>query len=240
MTKQLEIAFTENAWNPVIGCTRVSPGCDHCVAETMIERLHRSDVKGYENGFGVTLRRERLSQPLTREAETDYFVCTLGDLFHPEVPDDYLDEVLGVMEKTPNHAYYVLTKRSERLPGFFTERRCPSNLRLGVSVEGRAQLNRLDHLRQVRAAVRFAYLEPLLEDLGSIKFSGLDWIVVGGEAGPKARPLQKSWTRSLTAQARAAGLPIYVKESESGERPSDTGDNKRVFRGRTWNAYFRE
>lgn len=240
VSKNLKIAYTEHAWNPVVGCTRISSGCDHCYAESMIERLQKSNVQGYESGFAVTLRRERLSQPLTRDTGTHYFVCTTGDLFHPEVPDDYLDEILSVIEQTPRHFYYVLTKRSERLPGFFAGRRVPANLHLGVSVENRGHLNRIDHLRQVRAPVRFLYLEPLLEDPGEFQMSGLDWVVVGAETGVGARPTRKGWARGLVSRARAADLPIYVKETVTSDTPNDRGDNARAFRGRTWNVYFTE
>lgn len=238
MNEELQIEHTEHAWNPVTGCTRISPGCDQCYAEVMVNRLQKAEVHGYGMGFSITVHRPRMSQPLTRQQPTVYFVSTLGDLFHPEVPDEILEEVLTVMERAPDHKFHVLTKRSERLPGYFETRHCPANLRIGVSVEDRAHLNRIEHLRQVNAPVRFVYFEPLLEDMGSVNLNGIDWVVIGGEAGVGARAMHPNWGRGIINQARRLGLPAHMRHIESGDGVLDRGENGRVFRGRTWNAYF--
>jgi len=159
----------------------------------MARRLHAMGASGYENGFKLALHPKRVVQPLERRKPTVYFVNSMSDLFHCDIPDAFLDEVFAVIEKTPQHTYQILTKRAERLPEFFTDRRCPPNVWLGVSVEDRAYgLPRIDHLRQVDAKVRFLSIEPLLEDLGRIDLGGVHWVIVGGESGHKARPMQEA------------------------------------------------
>jgi len=159
----------------------------------MARRLHAMGASGYENGFKLALHPKRVVQPLERRKPTVYFVNSMSDLFHCDIPDAFLDGVFAVIEKTPQHTYQILTKRAERLPEFFTDRRCPPNVWLGVSVEDRAYgLPRIDHLRQVDAKVRFLSIEPLLEDLGRIDLGGVHWVIVGGESGHKARPMQEA------------------------------------------------
>ena len=198
------IEWTEHTWNPVTGCTKVSPGCKHCYAETMARRLQAMGAAGYENAFKLTLHPARLEQPTKRKVPTTYFVNSMSDLFHEDVPDSYIDQVLDVCRRTPQHTYQVLTKRAERLPEFFADRQVPSNVWLGVSVEDRKYgVPRIAELRKVKAAVRFLSIEPLLEDIGRLDLSGMHWVIVGGESGHGARPMKPEWADGVRRQALA-------------------------------------
>lgn len=213
MSTNSKIEWTEQTWNPTTGCTKVSPGCKHCYAETMAARLQRMGAGGYENGFCLTLQPGRLEQPLRRKKPTVYFVNSMSDLFHEDVPDAFLDEVFDVIRQTPRHTYQILTKRAERLPAYFSGRACPANVWLGVSVEDRAHgVPRIDLLRQVPATVRFLSVEPLLEDLGEVDLQGIHWVIVGGESGPRARPMRPEWVDNMRRQALAAGAAFFFKQ----------------------------
>lgn len=194
MATTSRIEWTEQTWNPTVGCTKVSPGCKHCYAETMARRLQAMGTRGYENGFQLTLLPNRLGEPLKRKTPTVYFVNSMSDVFHEDVPDEYIDQVFDVIRKTPWHTYQILTKRSERMMAYFAGRQAPDNAWLGVSVEDQKYgVPRIDHLRKVRAKIRFLSVEPLLEDLNQIDLSGIHWVIVGGESGPLARPMQEEW-----------------------------------------------
>lgn len=235
------IEWTEHTWNPVTGCTKVSPGCKHCYAETMARRLQAMGAPGYERGFRLALHPERLEQPLRRQAPTVYFVNSMSDLFHKDVPDDFIERVLAVCEATPQHTYQVLTKRADRLPRFFARRAVPGNVWLGVSVENRRHgVPRLEQLRRVQTSVRFLSVEPLLEDLGPLDLSGLHWIIVGGESGAKARPMRPEWAEGVRVQAVAQGVPFFFKQwgawGADGVR-RDKKRNGRELAGRLWNQF---
>lgn len=235
------IEWTEHTWNPVTGCTKLSPGCKHCYAETMARRLKAMGAPGYENGFELTLHPERLDQPLRRKAPTTYFVNSMSDLFHEGVPDRFVEQVLDVCRQTPQHTYQVLTKRAERLPEFFSSRTCPPNVWLGVSVEDRKYgVPRIAHLRRVKAAVRFLSVEPLLEDVGKLNLRGIHWVIVGGESGAKARPMEASWAEGVRAQAVAQGVAFFFKQwgawGADGVR-RDKKRNGRELSGRRWDEF---
>lgn len=235
------IEWTEHTWNPVTGCTKLSPGCKHCYAETMARRLKAMGAAGYENGFELALHPERLDQPLRRKTPTVYFVNSMSDLFHEGVPDEYIDRVLQVCVATPQHTYQVLTKRADRLPDFFTSRACPPNVWLGVSVEDKKYgVPRIDHLRRVRAKVRFLSVEPLLEDLGKLDLTGIHWVIVGGESGPKARPMSPQWAESVRRQAQAQKVAFFFKQwgawGSDGVR-RDKKRNGRELAGRRWSEF---
>lgn len=232
------IEWTEHTWNPVTGCTKVSPGCKHCYAETMARRLQAMGAAGYEQGFKLALHPQRLQQPLLRKAPTTYFVNSMSDLFHEDVPDAYIEQVLDVCDRTPRHTYQVLTKRAERLPAFFSTRRVPTNVWLGVSVEDRRYgVPRIDQLRQVKAAVRFLSVEPLLEDLGALDLTGMHWVIVGGESGHGARPMWPEWAEGVRRQAKAQGVAFFFKQwgawGADGVR-RDKKANGRLLAGRLW------
>lgn len=232
------IEWTEHTWNPVTGCTKVSPGCKHCYAETMARRLKAMGANGYHNGFELTLHPDRIDQPKSRTKPTTYFVNSMSDLFHDEVPDEFIERVLQTCSDTPQHTYQILTKRAERLPKFFKSRACPDNVWLGVSVEDRKYgIPRIAHLRKVRAKTRFLSVEPLLEDLGRINLGGIHWVIVGGESGRGARPMNPSWVTSLREQASTAGTAFFFKQwgawgSDGVLRNKKA--NGRLLDGRTW------
>jgi protein gp37 len=235
------IEWTQHTWNPITGCTKVSPGCKHCYAETMARRLKAMGATGYEDGFELTLHPSRLEQPLRRKTGTTYFVNSMSDLFHDEVPDAFIDQVLDVCARTPQHTYQVLTKRAERLPTFFATRRCPTNVWLGVSVEDRKYgVPRIAELQKVNAAVRFLSVEPLLEDLGKLDLSGIHWVIVGGESGAKARPMKEVWAEGVRRQAITQGVAFFFKQwgawGADGVR-RDKKRNGRELAGRRWDEY---
>lgn len=235
------IEWTQHTWNPVTGCTKVSPGCKHCYAETMACRLKAMGAAGYENGFALTLHPERLNQPLNRKKSTTYFVNSMSDLFHEGVPDRFIEEVLNVCEATPQHTYQVLTKRADRLAPFFARTRCPPNVWLGVSVEDlKHGVPRIAQLRRVQGiAVRFLSVEPLLEDLGCLDLTGIHWVIVGGESGPKARPMKPEWAERVRRQALDQGVAFFFKQwgawGADGVR-RDKKRNGRDLAGRRWDS----
>ncbi|MGB0723397.1 MAG: DUF5131 family protein [Gammaproteobacteria bacterium] len=238
MSTKTSIEWTEMTWNPTTGCSKVSPGCKHCYAETMAKRLTAMGAKGYENGFALSLMPERLAEPGRRRKPTVYFVNSMSDLFHEDVPDSYLDEVFAVIESTPRHTYQILTKRAERLPDYFAARKVPANVWLGVSVEDRAYgLPRIEALRAVNCTVRFLSVEPLLEDLGPMKLDGIHWVIVGGESGPRARPMEHAWVDDIRHQCARAEVAFFFKQwggwGADGKRRSKKA-NGRSLDGRTY------
>lgn len=238
MTTQSAIEWTEQTWNPVTGCTKVSPGCKHCYAETMAKRLQAMGARGYENGFGLTLMPERLAEPLKRKKPTVYFVNSMSDLFHEGISDTYIRQVFDVIRKTPQHTYQILTKRADRLPEFFNEFEVPENAWLGVSVENRKYgLPRIDALREIKAQIRFLSVEPLLEDLGLIDLKGIDWVIVGGESGPKARPMKQEWAINVQRQCAQQNVAFFFKQwggwGADGKRRAKK-HNGRLLQGKTW------
>jgi protein gp37 len=240
MSTQSRIEWTELTWNPTVGCTKISPGCKHCYAETMAKRLQAMGMHGYENGFRLTLMAERLAEPLERKKPTVYFVNSMSDLFHEKVPFAYIDKVFDTMRRAPQHTFQVLTKRAERMAAFCESRSVPPNVWLGVSVENRKHgVPRIGVLRGVDAAVRFLSVEPLLEDLGALDLRGIHWVIVGGESGRKARPMRAEWVESVKRQCDAARVPFFFKQwgawGVDGQKRSKKA-NGRLYAGRVWDA----
>jgi protein gp37 len=238
MSTQSRIEWTEQTWNPTVGCTKVSPGCKNCYAETMARRLKAIGVRGYENGFRLTLMPERLAEPLERHKPTVYFVNSMSDLFHEKVPFDYIRRVFDVMAHAPQHTFQVLTKRAERMAAFCRQITVPPNAWLGVSVENRKHgVPRIDILRTIDAGVRFLSVEPLLEDLGRIDLTGIHWVIVGGESGVKARPMREEWVNRVKLQCDQSGSAFFFKQwgtwGADGQKRSK-GANGREYRGRHW------
>jgi protein gp37 len=234
MSDKSKIEWTDATWNPVRGCTKISPGCKHCYAETFAERFRGVPGHPYEQGFDLRLVPEKLSEPLRWTSPKMVFVNSMSDLFHEDVPDDYMLKVAEVMRLANWHTYQILTKRSERLRDTLRGELQPlaklSHIWWGVSVENRKHgLPRIDHLRAAPAAVRFLSVEPLLEDLGDIDLTGISWVIVGGESGPGARPMKEEWVRSIRDQCRKAKVPFFFKQW-GGTRKSLTG---RELDGRT-------
>lgn len=240
MTTISKIEWTEQTWNPTTGCTKISLGCKHCYAETMARRLQAMGVRGYENGFKLSILPERLVEPLKRKKPTIYFVNSMSDLFHNDIPFEFLDQVFDVIRCTPQHTYQILTKRGARMRKYFAQsgRKVPSNVWLGVSVENQKHgLPRIDELRAIDASIRFLSVEPLLEDIGAVDLSGIHWVIVGGESGPKARPMKPEWVEAIKEQCEMQGAAFFFKQwggwgADGKKRPKK--ENGRVFAGRTW------
>jgi protein gp37 len=240
MSTQSRIEWTEQTWNPTVGCTKISPGCKHCYAEVMARRLKAIGVKGYENGFRLTLMPERLAEPLERRKPTVYFVNSMSDLFHEKVSFDYIRRVFDVMAHAPQHTFQVLTKRAERMAKFCRDVDVPPNAWLGVSVENRKHgVPRIDVLRTIDAKVRFLSVEPLLEDLGAIDLDGIHWVIVGGESGHKGRPMRKEWVDSVKQQCDQAEVAFFFKQwgtwGADGQKRSKKA-NGRTYRGKIFDS----
>lgn len=235
------IEWTEQTWNPTTGCTKVSPGCLNCYAEVMARRLHAMGAVGYEQGFRLALHESRLRQPLERKIPTVYFVNSMSDLFHKDVPDAFLDRIFEVIRDTPHHTYQILTKRANRLVNYFRGRTCPPNAWLGVSVEDRRHgVRRIAELRRVRARIRFLSIEPLLEDVGRLDLRGIHWVICGGESGHQARRMRHEWAVNVKRQCDAAAVAFFFKQwgrfGADGVARSKKSNGRQLY-GRTWDAY---
>jgi protein gp37 len=212
MATATKIEWTEMTWNPVTGCTKVSAGCLHCYAERMARRLCAMGQDRYRNGFQVTLHEDLLALPLRWRQPRLVFVNSMSDLFHEDVPLDFIRRVFVTMAACPQHTFQVLTKRSQRLRELSGYLEWPPNVWMGVSVENAQTLSRVDHLRQVSAAVRFLSCEPLLAPLDDLCLDGMQWVIVGGESGPRARPMRTAWVESILRQCRAANVAFFFKQ----------------------------
>ena len=230
MSDNSSIEWTEATWNPVTGCTKVSPGCAHCYAETFAERFRGVPGHPYEKGFDLQLRPERLDLPLTWKRPRKIFVNSMSDLFHENVPDEYIRGVFDTMKRADWHQFQVLTKRSERLRDLGGRLRWTSNIWQGVSVENASHVWRIADLQAVPAAVRFLSIEPLLGPIPNLPLRGISWVIVGGESGPKCRPVVAEWVRDIRAQCERAGVAFFFKQW--GGRLSKSGG--RELDGRTW------
>lgn len=205
------IEWTEATWNPVTGCTQISPGCAHCYALTFAERFRGVPGHPYENGFDLQLRPDRLDQPLRWRKPRTIFVNSMSDLFHEDVPEDFIRRVFEVMESASHHRFQVLTKRSERLAELAPSLRWPSNVWMGVSVENQRFTCRIDDLRGTPAALKFLSCEPLLGEL-DLDLAEIHWVIAGGESGPGARPMDPDWVRRVRDQCALEGVPFFFKQ----------------------------
>ena len=208
-----KIEWTDATWNPVTGCTKTSEGCAHCYAEVMSRRLKAMGTEKYKNGFQVTLHEDALNEPKKWRKPRNIFVCSMSDLFHKDVPFDFVDKVIQMIKDTPQHRYQLLTKRAERMKDYFMTREVPKNVWVGVTVEVQTSKSRIDALRTIKnAPIRFLSCEPLLEDLGELDLTGIDWIIVGGESGLQARPMKEEWVKGIKAQCDAANKAFFFKQ----------------------------
>lgn len=207
-----KIEWTDRTWNPVTGCTKYSTGCTHCYAETMANRLRAMGVAKYANGFMLTIHEASLHEPLKWKKPHTIFVCSMADLFHCDVPFDFIDKVMNTIMQTPHHRYQILTKRAERMAEYFSQTDIPKNAWLGVTVEASSAKYRIESLRHLHAPIRFLSCEPLVEDLGKLDLAGIDWVIVGGESGTQARPMKPEWVRSILQQADEQGAAFFFKQ----------------------------
>jgi protein gp37 len=230
MSANSHIEWTEATWNPVTGCSKVSPGCKNCYAERMANRLQAMGSINYVNGFAVTLQPHMLELPLLWRKPYRIFVNSMSDLFHEDVPLDFILEVFSIMRHASWHEFQILTKRAERLSQLSDLLQWPDNVWMGVSVESDQYVPRVDLLRKTNAAVKFLSLEPLLGPLPSLELNGIDWVIVGGESGPRARPMLQEWVSEILTKCRTANVPFFFKQW-GGVRKKRNG---RTFLGRTW------
>ena len=226
MSDNSAIEWTDATWNPVTGCTKVGPGCDNCYAERFAERFRGVAGHPYEPGFDLTLRPERLDQPRSWKRPRMVFVNSMSDLFHKHVPQTFIDAVFDTMEQADWHVFQVLTKRSSRLRTYFNaryaDRTVPQHIWCGVSIEDGAHLSRLLHLQETLASVRFLSLEPLIGPIGKLDLEDIHWVIVGGESGPRARPIDAEWVRKIRDQCRLRDVPFFFKQW-GGFRPKSGG-----------------
>ena len=238
MAERSSIEWTEATWNPMTGCTKVSPGCAHCYAETFAERFRGVPGHPYERGFDLQLRPERLEQPLSWKQPRMIFVNSMSDLFHEDIELAYIREVFKVMRKANWHTFQILTKRSERMVEVAPRLPWSDNVWQGVSVENQRWTSRVDHLRKVPAKVRFLSCEPLLGPL-RLDLRDVHWVITGGESGPRARPMKPEWVREIRQQCEEAGVAFFFKQwgahNEAGRRVGK-GKAGRILDGRSWDA----
>lgn len=230
MATESKIEWTEMTWNPVTGCTKISAGCKHCYAERMAKRLQAMGVARYRRAFKLTLHEDLIKLPLKWKQSRLVFVNSMSDLFHEEVPTDFIQRVFATMVSCPQHNFQVLTKRSRRLREIADRLPWPPNVWMGVSVEDSRVIHRTHDLRAVPAAVRFLSCEPLIGPLDNLPLEGIHWVIVGGESGPDARPMRPEWVESILRQCRAAEAPFFFKQW-GGVRKDLTG---RELHGRTY------
>ena len=224
------IEWTESTWNPVTGCTKVSLGCRYCYAERLAKRLRAMGNANYANGFRVTLHEHMLEVPLRWRTPRMVFVNSMSDLFHEKVPVSFLERVFDVMHRASHHVFQVLTKRSERLTRLAPKLDWPENVWMGVTVEHADYLDRVEHLRATPARIKFLSLEPLLGPMPHVDLAGIDWVIVGGESGPGARPMRAEWATEIRDRCASAGVPFFFKQW-GGRNKKKAG---RVLDGRTW------
>lgn len=224
------IEWTRSTWNPVTGCTKVSPGCKRCYAERMCTRLQAMGQPNYSRGFRLAVHDHMLGLPLTWKKPRLVFVNSMSDLFHDEVPVQFIEQVFDVMRRAHGHTFQILTKRSGRLLELDQSIEWPENVWMGVSVETLSYSYRISHLQETHAPVKFLSLEPLLGAMPHLELRGIDWVIVGGESGPGARPMQEAWAVDIRDQCQAAGIRFFFKQWGGSSRKS-TG---RMLQGRTW------
>jgi protein gp37 len=232
MASNSHIEWTDATWNPVTGCTKISPGCKHCYAERLAKRLKAMGQANYRNGFEVTLQPQMLELPLHWRLPKRIFVNSMSDLFHERVPDAYIKQVFDVMVRAHWHQYQVLTKRSERIFQLSQQLQWASQIWMGVSVESEKYADRIDDLRKTGAQVKFLSLEPLLGPLRNLNLSGIDWVIVGGESGPGARSMNPDWVSDIRDQCLRGGVAFFFKQW-GGVQKKKTG---RMLDGRTWDG----
>jgi protein gp37 len=230
MSDHSTIEWTDATWNPIRGCTKISPGCTHCYAETFAERFRGVPGHPFEQGFDLRLVRDALDLPLRWKRGRRIFVNSMSDLFHEDVPDSYVEEVFAVMRQAKHHRFQVLTKRAERLESFAKSHAPSPNVWLGVSVESADYTWRIDHLRRAPAHIRFLSVEPLLGPIPDLDLRGIDWVIAGGESGGKARPMNPEWVRGIRDRCRASQVPFFFKQWGGFQKKK----NGRELDGRTW------
>lgn len=239
MAQNSSIEWTDVTWNPVTGCTKISPGCENCYAERFAERFRGVPGHPYKNGFDLTLRPERIRQPLSWKTPKVIFVNSMSDLFHKQIPGAFVEAVFSTMEQATWHVFQILTKRSSLMKEFmnrrYSEGAAPAHIWVGVSVEDSTKKSRIEHLRRTHAAIRFISFEPLIGSVGKIDLDNVDWAIAGGESGPGYRPMHLEWAREIRDQCLNQSVAFFFKQW-GGPRPKSGG---RTLDGYEWNQYPR-
>jgi protein gp37 len=230
MAIKSSIEWTESTWNPITGCTKVSSGCLNCYAERMSKRLQAMGNKNYKDGFQLACHPDALRVPLRWKKSQMIFVNSMSDTFHQDVSESFIKDIFGIMNQTPWHTYQLLTKRSERMADLSSLFNWSPNIWMGVTVENQDHLNRIDDLRNVPSIVKYLSLEPLLGPLDELDLSGINWVIVGGESGPGARPMKREWVESIRDKCVNAQVPFFFKQW-GGVQKKKAG---RILRDRTW------
>lgn len=230
MSDRSAIEWTDATWNPVRGCTKISAGCKHCYAERFAERFRGIPGHPFEQGFDLRLVPEALELPLKWAKPRLVFVNSMADLFHDAIPDEYITRVFDVVRRAAHHQFQILSKRAERMAAYCSGKELPANAWLGVSVENARYKTRIAHLRAVPARIRFLSIEPLIGPVGELDLRGISWVIVGGESGPRCRPMRVEWVREIRKQCSLHGVPFFFKQW-GGTRKVRNG---RVLDGRTW------
>ncbi|MDR3608946.1 MAG: phage Gp37/Gp68 family protein [Ignavibacteriaceae bacterium] len=237
--KLSKIEWTDATWNPSIGCDKVSAGCKYCYAEVMAQRLQAMGTPGYENGFRFKILPDRLTIPLKTKRATKFFVNSMSDLFHENMPFTFLDDIFNVIAATPQHQYQILTKREKVLYSYFRERSVPDNVWLGVTVENSSTKFRIDELRNIEARIRFLSIEPLIGDVGPLDLTKIHWVIVGGESGNRARPMNPEWAYNVQRQCIEQNVAFFFKQwgtwGADGVKRSKKS-NGRMLLGQIWNG----
>lgn len=238
--KNTKIEWTEATWNPSIGCNKLSEGCANCYAEVMARRLQAMRVEDYKDGFAFKILQHRLEIPLKTNKPTKFFVNSMSDLFHEKMPNEFLDQVFEVVRETPQHTYQILTKRAENMAKYFKGKKISQNVWLGVTVENKKAKIRIDCLRNIDARIRFLSIEPLLEDLAEIDLENIDWAIVGGESGLKARPMKEEWVINIKEQCEKQGTAFFFKQwgtwGADGVRRSKKANGRELL-NKVWDEY---
>jgi protein gp37 len=230
MAKKSAIEWTESTWNPVTGCTKISAGCKNCYAERMAKRLQAMGQYNYRNGFKLTCHQHVIELPLQWKKPQMIFVNSMSDLFHKYVPQEFILKIFDTMNLASQHTFQVLTKRAERLENLSPLLPWSKNIWMGVTIENSDYKERIDYLCKTDAFIKFLSLEPLLEDVGKLDLKGIDWVIVGGESGPKARPIRESWVRNIKEQCRKQNVSFFFKQWGGVNKKK----NGRTLDGRTW------
>ena len=240
--KTTKIESTEKVWNPSIGCDKISSGCKFCYAEVFAKRLNAMGVQDYKDGFEFKILPHRLEEPLKIKKPTKFFVNSMSDLFHEDMPSEYLDKIFDIIRKTPQHIYQVLTKRDKIMLEYFSDKKVPNNVWIGVSVESSTFKKRIDSLRKIKAKTRFISFEPLIGSIGKINLKDIHWAIVGGESGRNARPIKKEWVDEIFELCKKQNVAFFFKQWGTwgaDEIKRNKKSNGRKFRGKEWNEYPR-
>jgi protein gp37 len=238
--KKTKIEWTEKVWNPSVGCDKISAGCKFCYAEVFSRRLNAAGLEDYKDGFKFKILPHRLIEPSKIKKPTKFFVNSMSDLFHEDMPFEYLDMIFDVIRKTPQHIYQILTKRDKIMLDYFSNNRTPENVWLGVSVENATFKKRIDSLRQIKSAIRFISFEPLIGSIGEVNLEGIHWAIVGGESGVQARPIKEIWVEEIFKQCKQQDVAFFFKQWGTwgaDEIKRSKKANGRKFKDRFWNEY---